>query len=125
MPNTIYMFKIGNNGYPVSGKDYQVMRTEQFDGWTDANGREHRSVYRTQMSGSFVMVFETVEQYNAFVADIEANKSSDTSVRCSLFDNYSGQMVVSDYFLTFTPSRQIGGGWEDHIGKLKVSVKER
>lgn len=125
MPNTSYKFKIANTEYPVVGKDYQVMKIEQYDGWTDANGRQHRSVFRTQMKGTFTMLFETIEAYELFCADIRAHKKNDMSVPCSVYDNLSGQMVTSDYFISFTPSRRIDGAWGDAVGQIKVTVEER
>lgn len=125
MPNTTYKFKIANTEYPVVGKDYQVQNIEQYDGWTDANGNIHRSVFRKQMKGTFTMLFETIGEYNSFIADIEAHKNNDTSVPCSVYDNLSGQMITADYFLSFTPSRRLDGAWADTVGQIKVTVEER
>ena len=125
MPNTSYMFKIAGTNYPVVGKDYKVQNIEQYTAWTDANGSEHRSVYRTQMSGTFNMIFETIASYDAFVADIMSHKKNDTSVPCSVYDNISGQMIDADYFISFTPARRLTDQWSDAVGMITVTVKER
>ena len=127
MANTNIMFKVGDTDFSdkVIGKDYQVQNEPQYKAWTDANGREHRSVYRNQMSGTFTMLFETIELYQDFCQTMAANMQNDTSYHCSIFDNKSNTSIVSDYFITYTPSRRINDMWQDAIGQIKITIKER
>jgi hypothetical protein len=127
MANTNIMFKVGDTDYSnkVIGKDYQVQNLPQFIAWTDANGREHRSVYRHQVSGTFTMLFETIDLYKAFCADLASKVQNDTSYPCTVFDNNTDTEITSRFFITYTPSRHINDMWQDAIGTIKVTIKER
>lgn len=127
MANTNIMFKVGNTDYSnkVIGKDYQVQNLPQYKAWVDANGQEHRSVYRNQISGSFTMLFETIDLYKAFCADLAAKMQNDTSYPCTVFDNNTDTEKTSYFFITYTPSRHINDMWQDAVGTIKVSIKER
>ena len=127
MANTNIMFKVGDADFSdkVIGKDYQVQNEPQFKAWTDANGSEHRSVYRNQMSGTFTMLFETIELYQEFCQIMAANMNNDTSYHCSIFDIKSNTSIISDYFVTYTPSRLINDMWEDAVELIKITIKER
>lgn len=127
MANTNIMFKVGNTDFSnkVIGKDYKVQNEPQYKAWTDANGKEHRSVYRYQMSGTFTMLFETIDLYKQFCTTMASNMQNDTSYQCTVFDNKSDTSITSDYFVTYTPSRSIDGMWNDSIGQVKITIKER
>lgn len=121
------MFKVGGTDYSqnVIAENYIVRSYDQFDAWTDANGREHRSVYRTQISGSFQMYFPTIEDFNSFCEDIRANKNNDTSVRCSVFDSEANQTETGDFFVDFAPTRYADAKWDDRVASIKITIKER
>lgn len=127
MANTNIMFKIGDVDYSnkVIGKDYQVQNNPQYKSWTDANGMEHRSVYRHQMSGTFTMLFEDISLYQDFCSTLAQYEQNDTSYPCTVFDNLSDTSITSNFFITCTISRKINDLWEDAIGQVKVTIKER
>lgn len=121
------MFKVGNTDYSqnVIAENYSVKSHDLYDSWTDANGREHRSVYRTQVSGSFNMYFPNIEDYNTFCSTLRANKNNDTSIRCTVFDNESDNTFTSDFFVDFNPTRYADNKWDDRVDTVKITIKER
>lgn len=125
MPNI--MFKIGTYDYSdrVVGDAYSVQKNKVYTTWEDANGTEHRSVYRTCVEGSFSMLFKNIDEYKLLRTRINALEQNDGSVRATLFDNYSDQEVISDYFIEMTVGRSLNGMWQDDVGIVSVSVKER
>ena len=121
------MFKVGNTDYSqnVVAENYVVRSYDQYNSWIDANGKEHRSVFRTQISGTFVMYFPNIADFNTFCASLRANKNNDTSVRCTVFDNEANTAVTGDYFVEFAPTRYADDKWDDRVEKIKITIKER
>lgn len=121
------MFKIGNTDLSskVVSEGYAVQSEPQYKAWTDANGSEHRSVYRQQISGTFTMYFPEIADFDAFNALIEAHIENDTSVQCMLWVNNRNASVLSNYFIECDASRYRDAKWADMVGKVKVSIKER
>ena len=121
------MFKVGATDYSqnVVAEKYSVRSYDQFDAWTDANGKEHRSVYRTQISGSFTMYFPSIDDFNTFCAAVRANKNNDTSIHCTVFDTEANQTVTGDFFVDFSPTRYADAKWEDRVEQVKITIKER
>lgn len=127
MANTNIMFKVGNVDFSdkVIGENYQVQNDPQYKSWTDANGREHRSVYRWQVSGTFTMLFESIDLYQSFCTTLAGYMQNDTSYPCTVFDNKTDSEVTSDFFITYNASRKIDGMWNDAVGLVKITIKER
>lgn len=121
------VFKIANTDYSdkVIGKDYQVQSEPQYKAWIDANGSEHRSVYREQISGTFTMLFESIDLYQSFCADLAAHVQNDTSYLATVFDNKTNLPVTSNFFIDYSPSRYVNDMWQEAVERIKVSVKER
>lgn len=130
MADTKIMFKVGSVDYSNKVIDgYAVQSDPEYDSWTDANGREHRSVIRERVNGNFTMFFKTIDEYNAFCLNVHNTMKNDTSNPCVVWDNLKGTNVSDDFFLSYTPSRSRGDGagdtWGDMMGKVKVTIKER
>ena len=121
------MLKIGNNDYTenVAAESYAVRSVKQYDGWTDANGNEHRSVFRSQISGTIQMYFPTIGDYDTFCNDLETNEHNDTSVTATVWVNNLNSNVTADFFFDMDATRYIDGAWLDQVGKVKVTIKER
>lgn len=125
MPNI--MFKVGNTDYSsnVVAEQYAVRSVPQYTAWTDANGKEHRSVYREQISGSFSMFFPTITDFNSFCAYLDTQVANDTSYPCQVWVNNKNASVSGDYFIDFDASRYADSKWADQVGKIKITIKER
>lgn len=121
------MFKVADTDYSgrVPGEQYAVRSVKQYDGWTDANGTEHRSVYREQIEGTFTMQFLSVAEFDAFCTYVEAHANNDSSVPCTVWVNNKGAAVQSNFFLDFNATRFIDPKLEDQVERIKVTIKER
>ena len=121
------MLKVGNEDYTakVAAESYAVRSVKQYDGWTDANGNEHRSVFREQISGSIQMYFPSIDDFDSFCSDLASNEHNDTSVTATVWVNNLNRNVTSDFFFDMDPARYIDGAWLDQVGKVKITIKER
>lgn len=121
------MFKVGDVDYSqnVVATDFNVQTDDVYKSWTDANGKEHRSVYRTQTNGTFTMFFPDIDTFNAFCRQVKSVKKNDTSIPCSVFDNINDNVVTGDFFLSYTPSRFRSATWDDRVKAFKMTIKER
>lgn len=121
------MFKIGNTDYSnrVLSGTYQVQNMELYVSWTDGNYVEHRHKTRDQLQGSFDIYFTNIAEYQAFCNNIKANRKSDLSVPCVLFDNMTDTEKTCDCFIEFTPTRRRNDMWQDEIEKFEIKVKEK
>ena len=45
--------------------------------WTDANGRLHSTTFRTKISGSFTMQFDSLTDYYNFMQELQAVRSDE------------------------------------------------
>ena len=121
------LFQVGETDYTRKIREgtYVVNSIEAYTEWTDANYRIHRSVVRSQLSGSFTMYFGNQADYQAFLAALEAHRSNGGYYTVGLFSNNTHQWKQNvDVFLSFTPARQqkiIGEAW---FPELKVNIKE-
>ena len=86
------MFKINNTDYStrVVGTGYEVQSNDEYETWTDANGKEHRSAYRTRITGKFKMKFLNLNEFTAFQAVMDANKNTDLTYPVTVYDNKTG-----------------------------------
>jgi hypothetical protein len=121
------MFKVANTDYStrIPGEQYAVRSVKQYDGWTDANGREHRSVFRECIEGTFTMHFVDIAEFDAFCAYVESQSNYDSSVPCTVWVNNKNAAIQSDFFLDFNATRYIGPAMNDLVETVKVTIKER
>lgn len=123
------MFKVGDNDYSANVIDnsngYKVQRDPLYKEWTDANGRDHRSVYRYRISGSFTLFFETLADYESFCNVMAGNMANDTSYHCTVYENNSNSEVTSDFYITYTPVRhRTDDLLSDYMAVISVTIKE-
>lgn len=121
------MFKVNNTDYSskVVAEEYAVRSVPQFKSWQDANGREHRSVYRDKISGSFTMYFPTITDFDNFCALLDSVQKNDTSYPCTVWVNNKNTNATSDFFIEFDAQRYRDLKWADQVGQIKVSIEER
>lgn len=70
---------------------YRVNETEVADEWVDGNRVTHRHIVRTQVKGTFVLKFTTIEDFNNFFSVVEENK-----IRVG---DYSGAVIATAYMV--------------------------
>lgn len=121
------MFKVGltDCSSHVVGENYEVQSNDEYETWTDANGKEHRSAYRTRISGTFEMFFPTMDEYTAFATLLSTNKQSDLTYSVTIYDNKTGIETDTKVFLDYSLVQYRGPAFDDRMERVKVTVKEQ
>ncbi len=121
------MFKVGITDYSknVVGENYSVQNNDEYETWTDANGKEHRSAYRTRISGTFEMYFPTMADYTNFATVLSASKQADLTYSVTIYDNKTGLETNTNVFLDYTLVQYRDPGFRDRMERIKVTVKEQ
>lgn len=120
------MFAINGTDYShrVVGSGYEVQKNDEYNEWTDANGREHRSAYRTRVEGKFTMLFMSIDEYQTFLNTLALNKNADLTYPIQVFDNKANQTVSISAFIDFTPTRYRAPNWDDMVEQIEVTIRE-
>ena len=121
------MFKINNTDYStrVVGTGYEVQSNDEYETWTDANGKEHRSAYRTRITGKFRMKFLSLDEFTAFQAVMDANKNTDLTYPVTVYDNKTGIETSIRAFIDYSLSQYRGPAFDDRMEQVEVSIREQ
>lgn len=121
------MFKINTTDYStrVVGAGYEVQSDDEYETWTDANGKEHRSAYRTRISGKFSMLFPTMAEFTAFQAVMDTNKNADLTYPVTVYDNKTGIETSILAFINYTLTQYRGPAFDDRMEQVEVSIREQ
>lgn len=121
------MFAINGTDYShrVVGVGYEVQKNDEYNSWTDANGKEHHSAYRTRISGKFQMKFLSMDEYQTFISTLNLAKNSDLTYPVQVWDNKSGSSVSIRAFIDFTPTRYRAPNWDDMMEQIEVTIREQ
>lgn len=126
MANKI-MFKVNSTDYSnrVVGAAYAVQSNEEYELWTDANGKEHRSAYRSRITGKFTMYFPTMSDFTSFQTTMNTNKNADLTYPISVFDNKSGTTKSIRAFVEYQLVQYRGPAFDDRMEQVEVSIREQ
>lgn len=121
------MFKINNTDYStrVVGTGYEVQSNDEYETWTDANGKEHRSAYRTRITGKFKMKFLSLNEFTAFQAVMDANKNTDLTYPVTVYDNKTGIETSIRAFIDYSLSQYRGPAFDDRMEQVELSIREQ
>lgn len=92
--------------------------------WTDANGRDHREVYRKRLQGSFDMFFRTVTEFEEFNLTYKTARRESGLTTIMIMNNSNNQVEQKDVYIEFSPIRNRRDDWEDYYEQFTVDVKE-
>ena len=121
------LFKVYNTDYTrkIRQGTYLINTYDSYTEWTDANYKHHRSIVRSQISGSFTMYFGTQAEFQTFLNNLKKAKVQEGSYRVGLYSNNKNVWKSNvEVFIDFNPVREqkiIGEAW---YPELKVSIKE-
>lgn len=123
-------FKVNNNEYAnhILAGTYDVAREPVYKEWIDANQKKHKKFMREgKIIGSFSMFFRTMNEYQAFISNINTKTSvnGDYVQGIVITDNKSGTVRNIDAWLTFRPIRNRDGKWNDYFDVFTVNIEER
>ena len=92
------IFKINNVDYTqyLRTEEYNVMRADVIDTWTDGNRITRGFVTRTRITGSLRLVFRASE-YNTFLNNMQTAKNADGTynIECHVNNDNTGTETVS------------------------------
>lgn len=114
----------GDYSNRVIAGTYNVNNNPVYESWIDSNGVEHRAKIRDRITGSFNMFFRDITEYSAFVSLIASSKLTDESVLCSVAVNNDAEHT-GYFFISFAPTRNRRGDWNDYMEQFTVNITER
>lgn len=121
------MFMVGSVDYTdnVIAQDYSIGTYPEYQMWTDANGKEHRSSYRNRVTGTLDLYFFNITEYNNFLSTLGLNRASDLTYPVTVFDNNTNAEVTIRAFIDYTPVRYRGADRSDQIAQLRLTIREQ
>lgn len=123
---TDIVFKINDTDFSdhVLAGSYDISEVPVYTEWTDANGRDHREVFRKRLQGSFDMYFKTVDDFEEFNEAYRLIRLDSGLTRVMIMNNSTNQLEQKDVYLEFAPIRNRRDDWEDFYERFTVDVKE-
>lgn len=86
----------------VDQKAYNVIQEFLYESWLDGNGTEHRTVYRTKVSGTIKLEFFNTADYGELLGVL--NDAGGAYVECLLpVNNISSQSELYNLFIVMSP----------------------
>lgn len=125
MLNTMFMIGIVDYSHRVVAENYNINTQPEYELWTDANGREHRSKYRDRVQGTLEMKFLSINEYQDFVALLESSIQSDLTYSITVYDNKSEQEKEITAFIDYDATRYRDPGWADMVERLTLTIREQ
>lgn len=121
------MFKIGTTDYSsnVVAKNYKVGSYPEYELWTDANGKEHRSKYRSRIRGSLDLFFFNITEYQTFVTLLNNQIASDLTYSIIVYDCIAEAEATITAFIDYDPSRYRGADEADMVGQITLNIREQ
>ncbi len=108
----------------VIAENYKVNQADVYDSYIDANGHEHRNIYRTKVSGTFDMRFRSLNSYMNFLKHLSNSKTVNGYFPCKIAVNNTGEIVERYLYISFNTTRQRNSFRRDDYGVINISVEE-
>ncbi len=126
MSNTI-MFMVGETdmSHRVVAENYKIGTQPEYELWTDANGKEHRSKYRERVQGTLELKFLTIGEYQDFVTLLESEVANDLTYEMTVYDNIAEQEKQIIGFIDYEPTRYRAPDWSDMVERITLTIREQ
>ena len=125
MENIMFMIDETDYSHRVVAENYKISKKPEFELWIDANGKEHRSMYRTRISGTLEMRFLSIDEYQTFVGLLASTQAADLTYPMTVWDNMSEQETEIVGFIEFDPVRYRNPAWADMIERVELTIREQ
>ena len=121
------MFMVGETdmSHRVVAENYKIGTKPEYELWTDANGKEHRSKYRERVQGTLEMRFLSINEYQDFVFLLESEINPDLTYSMTVYDNISEQEKEIVGFIDYEPTRYRDPGWADMMERITLTIREQ
>ena len=105
----------------VQRSTYQVNEADEYTEWTDANGKKHRSIYRTRVSGTFSMAFLTAAEHQSFLNNLKiATSESGTKMKVHAQNTNKDKEIIGFYTILANEYIDLGNGYIRDIVQVEV-----
>lgn len=108
--------------YILAGS-WEVNRQDVYKSWTDANGINHRSIYRTRVSGEFTIQFIDRSKYSVFLNDLAAVKANGY-YPMTVYQNNVGSTASINAFISMEPAMAANYTVNPEFEKFTVKLEE-
>lgn len=113
----------------VMEKQYNIKQEDVYGNtaWVDANYVKHRSVVRTEVSGSFVLQFDKEDEYDEFLGHVESSKTAGHNP-ITIYVNNTNKLKSIEAYLTIDSNvlkTTEAFGREFAFASVTVMVEER
>lgn len=122
---TMFMIDTTDYSHRVVAENYKISSKPEYELWTDANGREHRSRYRYRVSGTLEMKFLSINEYQDFITLLESKQAADLTYPITIWDNRAEQEVEITAFIDFDATRYRDPAWADMVERLEITIREQ
>lgn len=123
------VFKVNNidySGHVIAGT-YDVHEDSVYEEVRDGYGVRHRNKIRDEVTGSFDMLFRTLDEFKGFAKSVKNAKDKSTgAVRLLVrINNAEDELREIDAFVKFYPKRNRNGKWKDYMERFTLELEER
>lgn len=124
------LLKINNVDFTarVNEKSYTVQKQDVYSSWTDGNWTDHRVIARTRVSGQFTMTFPTEASYTAFLAAVNAVKTTGGYCPVTVWVNNEKALATVNAFLDIQTKHRWtteAFGQTPELASVTVKLQER
>lgn len=125
MLNTMFMVNETDLSHRVVAENYKIGTKPEYELWTDANGKEHRSKYRERVQGTLELKFLSINEYQDFVFLLEREIRADLTYPLTVYDNIQEQEKEITGFIDYDPTRYRDPGWADMMERITLTIREQ
>lgn len=86
----------------LNEKSYDVNSAPLYESWTDANGIQHRNIYRQKISGTFTLEFWNATDYASLITALGGATDGYCAVSCHI--NNLGTDTTCNLFISMKPT---------------------
>lgn len=122
--DTVFMINDIDFSMHIPAGSFKVGDVPLYTSWNDANGREHREVYRRKLQGTFDMIFKTVEDFEVFNRAYKDVRAASGLTPVLIMNNSTNSLEQKDVYLSFETIRNRYDDWTDYYERFTVDVKE-
>ena len=100
------LLKIGNTDITewLDRQNCTINRADVYESWEDGNGKRHRNISRTRITGKATVGFEKAADFSAFCSLIESERQADGYFSVTAYVNNTGTTETFQAFLDITAS---------------------
>lgn len=104
---------------------YRVNLEDVYEEWTDSNKLTHRDITAKKAKGNFEMIFQNVDQYQAFMMYLRNNKKQNGSYNCSVYLNNMLEAINTEMYIDFAPENIMPIIGVKEYRNIEVTVEQR